>query len=239
MAEKRLRLVDLERDLRRLSNPKQAKVSARFFKTGQGQYGEGDKFLGITVPKIRVIARTYRTISLTDIAKLMASPYHEARLCALLILVENFTKTDEKGRKEIYSFYLKNLKWVNNWDLVDLSAPKIIGSYLLHHPRAPLYKLVKSNNIWERRVAIVATYEFIRHNDFIDTIKISAMLLRDKHDLIHKAVGWMLREVGKRDSLILEDFLRRYYKIMPRTMLRYAIEKFPEYLRQQYLQGLV
>ncbi|MEI6494970.1 MAG: DNA alkylation repair protein [bacterium] len=238
-----VKLANLERELRRLADPVRAKNNAWFFKTGPGQYGEGDKFIGLTVPKTRTVARAYRNLSFSDTAKLLSSPYHEARLCALLILVDNFAiaqkQRDQKKQTEIYNFYLKNLKFVNNWDLVDLSTPKIVGPYLLERSRSPLYKLVKSKNLWERRVAIIATCEFIRHKDFADTLKISELLLADKHDLIHKAVGWMLREVGKRDTKALENFLKKYYKVMPRTMLRYAIEKFPEHRRRAYLRGLI
>lgn len=236
-------LKDLERELRRLADPARARSNAWFFKTAPGQYGAGDKFIGLTVPKTRAVARAFKNLSLPDTAKLLTSPYHEIRLCALLILVENFTRAkkqgEEKKQKEIYNFYLKNLKWVNNWDLVDLSAHKIVGAYLLNRPRDVLYKLAGSKNIWERRVAIISTAYFIGQKDFADTLKISERLLEDKHDLIHKAAGWMLREVGKRDLKVLENFLEKYYRKMPRTMLRYAIEKFPEQRRRAYLRGLV
>ena len=228
-------MLQIQKDLRKSANPRKAKVLQRFFKTGPGQYGEGDVFLGITVPESRKIARKYENSSFQEIEKLLESKVHEERLVALLILVEKYNNISE--RQDIIEFYLKNTKYINNWDLVDLSSDKILGEYLLDKEKSVLYNLAKSNNIWERRIAIVSTYSFIKNNEFNETIKISKMLLDDKHDLIHKAVGWMLREVGKRDLAAEELFLRENYKKMPRTMLRYAIERFPEAKRKAYLNG--
>lgn len=228
------------RELRLLANPQKAENLTRFFKCGEGEYGEGDKFLGIIVPEQRKIVRKYCSeISLAEIEKLMGSQFHEHRLTGLLMSVEKFAKANKKLQKEIFDCYLKNTKYINNWDLVDLTAPKIIGAYLLNKNRKILYKLAQSKNLWEKRIAILATSVFIRQNDFADTLKISEILLIDKHDLIHKAVGWMLREVGKRDQKTEEIFLRKHYVQMPRTMLRYAIEKFDEEKRQAYLKNIV
>ena len=229
-------LQKLKEDLKKLATPQRAKVSASFFKTGKGQYGEGDIFIGVTVPDTRKIAKNYLQLELPQITILLESPVHEHRLIALLILVERFKKADDKIKTEIYKFYLKHTKYVNNWDLVDLSAHYIVGSYLFEKDKAMLYKLVKSNNLWERRIAIIATFAFIRKNKFQDTFKIAELLLQDKHDLMHKAVGWMLREVGKKDQRALETFLKQHYKIMPRTMLRYAVERFDEKKRKEYMQ---
>lgn len=237
-------LKELRSDLKKVADPKRAKLSQRFFKTGKGQYGEGDIFIGITVPDTRKIAVKYGDLSLTEIKELLRSEIHEERLCALHILVNNFNKYYSK-RIEIFDFYMDNLKYVNNWDLVDTSAHYIIGQYLYHIGKEyHIYKilltnLAKSSNLWERRIAIISTFYFIRNNDFSESLKISKMLLNDKKDLIHKAVGWMLREIGKKDLEVLESFLKVNYKIMPRTMLRYAIEKLPESKRLSYLKGKV
>ena len=225
-------LSQLKSELEQLSNPSKAKIQSSFFKTSKGQYSEGDIFLGVTVPETRKIANKYLNLQLTEIQQLLSSKIHDHRLIGLLILVENYKKTkDEK----IPKFYLQNLKQVNNWDLVDLSADKILGQYLLDKDKSILYKLAQSNNLWERRVAIISTFQFIKNNQFEDTLKISEILLNDKHDLIHKAVGWMLRELGKRNQELEEQFLKKHYKTMPRTMLRYAIEKFDGEKRKQYL----
>ncbi len=229
----------LKKELQKLANPEKAKNLQWFFKTGKGEYGEGDLFLGITVPEQRKIAKRYQDLSLKEIRKLLSSRYHEHRLTSLLILVIKYTKSDESGKKEIADFYLNNTKHINNWDLVDLSADIILGNYLLEKDRKILYKLAKSENLWERRIAIMATFNLIKNNKFKDTLKISKILLKDKHDLIHKAVGWMLREIGKRDMATEEVFLKIYYKEMPRTMLRYAIEKFNQEKRRTYLKNLV
>lgn len=227
-------LFKLKKDLQRLKNPSKIKIYSNFFKTGKGQYGEGDKFLGITVPQQRVVAQKYAGLGLLDIKKLLASPIHEHRLTASLILVEQYQNSVDKRR--IYNFYIKNAKGINNWDLVDLTAPKIAGDYLLKRDKSILYKLVKSKNLWERRIAILATFEFIKNNRFNDSLKMAEILLKDEHDLIHKAVGWMLREIGKRDQAVEEKFLKKHYLKMPRTMLRYAIERFSDAKRKYYMK---
>lgn len=229
-------LAELKKEVRKVADPEKAKGLARFFKTGKGQYGHGDLFWGITVPISRTIARKYKDLSMRDVGALLLSKYHEERLIAVLLLVHNFEKGDEKKKKEVYDFYLKHTKLINNWDLVDLSAPKIVGEYLLGRPRTVLYKLAKSYNLWERRIAIIATFQLIYYKEWQDTFKIGEILLHDKHDLIHKAVGWMLREVGKRISPKIEmEFLDRHARTMPRTMLRYAIEHFSPVMRKKYL----
>ncbi|MCX6734781.1 MAG: DNA alkylation repair protein [Candidatus Peregrinibacteria bacterium] len=226
--------MEIIKELQKLASPEKAKFADRFFKTGKGEYGKGDHFLGIVVPETRKISKKYKNISLPKIETLLDNKFHEARLCALLILVQKFPKEPEK----IYKFYLKNSAKINNWDLVDSSADKIIGAYLYSKPsqKTILYKLVKSKNIWERRIAILSTFYFIRKNEFDDALKISELLLNDSHDLIHKAVGWMLREIGKRDIASEEAFLKKFASKMPRTMLRYAIERFPEAKRLSYLK---
>ncbi|MEK6850876.1 MAG: DNA alkylation repair protein [Nanoarchaeota archaeon] len=229
-------LNQLKSDLKKASNPKKAKLLSRFFKTDPGEYGEGDIFLGVIVPETRKIAVKHKDLSLNEVEQLLKSKIHEERLCALLLLVHNYQKHSEK-RDEIFNFYLKNTKYVNNWDLVDLSCHQIIGVHLESKDRKILYELAKSSNLWEKRIAIISTFNFIRYNEFSDSIKIAEILLKDKHDLIHKAVGWMLREVGKKDIAVLESFLKEHYKSMPRTMLRYSIEKFPEKQRKAYLDG--
>jgi len=222
-------------DLQNLANPKKAKQLSRYFKTGRGEYGEGDVFLGLQVPDTRKIAKGYTDLNFKELEKLLANEIHEYRLAALLILVEKFKRADEKGKGEIYEFYLKNTDGIDNWDLVDLSAHEIVGKYLLDKKPDVLYELAQSKNMWERRIAVLATYTFIRNNRFDENLKIAKMLLYDEHDLIHKAVGWMLREIGKRNQDAEERFLKRYYKKMPRTMLRYAIEKFDEKKRKYYM----
>lgn len=218
-----------------LANPEKALQLQRFFKTQKGQYGEGDIFLGITVPQQRQIAKKFTHLNLNQIQKLLNSKIHEQRLIALLILTNNYKNNPDK----IFNFYLKNTKQINNWDLVDLSAPNIIGTHLLNKDKSILYKLAKSENLWEKRISIISTFSLIKNNQFQDTIKISKILLNDKHDLIHKSVGWMLRELGKRNQLLLEKFIKQNYNQIPRTTLRYAIERFPENKRKQYLQGKI
>lgn len=225
--------------LKKFARPASTKGIAQFFKTGKGEYGEGDVFYGVTVPETRSVAKRFQHLPLTECKKLLRSKVHEERLLALLILVSQFERGDDADRAAIYSFYMKNLKWVNNWDLVDSSAHYIVGAHLLDRSRAPLYKLARSKNLWEKRIAIIATFWFIRRNDYSDALKISEILLQDDHDLIHKAVGWMLREIGNRDLATEQKFLRKHYQKMPRTMLRYAIEKFPEATRKSYLKGTV
>jgi 3-methyladenine DNA glycosylase AlkD len=228
---------DLQTRLRALGHPADAAFLAGFFKTGPGQYGEGDVFIGVRVPAIRKVAREFRDLPLRKIARLLHSPVHEERLAALIILVMRAAKADDKTRKTIYRLYLANTRFVNNWDLVDLSAPQIVGAYLADKDRRPLYRLAESSWLWDRRISVLATAHLIRIGEFADTLKIAEMLLADRHDLIHKAVGWMLREVGKRDSAALEAFLERHRRAMPRTMLRYAIERFPKAKRQAFLAG--
>lgn len=232
-------LNNLKNDLQKAGNPQQAEILQRFFKTGKGQYGDGDIFLGIKVPVQREIAREYTGLGLPKIQQLLKSKIHEYRLVGLLILVDKFKKGNEEGKANIFNFYLKNTKNINNWDLVDLTAPNIVGNFLLDNPKKILYKLAESKDLWEKRISIIATFAFIRNNQFDDALRISKILLDDSHDLIHKAVGWMLREVGKRDQSVLESFLKTHYKNMPRTMLRYSIERFPEEKRKAYLKGEV
>jgi 3-methyladenine DNA glycosylase AlkD len=226
-------------ELRRLGTPERAKASAWFFKTGPGQYGEGDVFVGVAVPAQRKVAKQFRDLPLPEISRLLASPVHEERLTALFVLVDQFKRADEPGRLAIYDFYLAHTGRINNWDLVDSSASYIVGKWLVGRDKWVLIKLAKSNLLWERRIAIIATLEFVRNKDASDALKISEILVHDPHDLIHKAVGWTLREIGDRVSRDTEEaFLKQHYKTMPRTMLRYAIEKFPPELRRQYLDGL-
>jgi len=228
-------LDQIKRDLSQLSDPNRAKKLSGFFKTGKGQYGEGDLFLGIPVPEQRKVAKKYIDLSLNDLQELLNSKIHEHRFTALVILISKYRKAEKSGKEEIFSFYLKNTENINNWDLVDLSAPRIVGDYLVNKDRSILYKLAKSNSLWERRISILSTFIFIDNNDFEDALNISELLLHDKHDLIHKAVGWALREIGKRDQNVEERFLTKYCLQMPRTMLRYAIEKFDEKKRKFYL----
>jgi 3-methyladenine DNA glycosylase AlkD len=228
-------LDELKKDLKALVDPLKAEILPRFFKTGKGEYGEGDVFLGVIVPNQRKVAKKYRNLPLSNIQKLLLSEIHEYRLTALFILVEQYKKASSEDKKTIAEFYIKNSKRINNWDLVDSSASYILGDYFFDRDRSVLYKFAESSNLWERRIAIIATQEFIRKGDFKDTFKIAKILLSDKHDLIHKAVGWMLREVGNRDLQKEIDFLDQHYKTMPRTMLRYAIEKFDPQKRSFYL----
>ena len=230
---------EIKKRLKALGNKEHAAVSQRFFKTGPGEYGEGDIFIGIKVPVLRKLAKEYLDLPLKDVSKILISKYHEERLLALPILVGQFSKGDEEKKKSIYELYLKNTRFINNWDLVDLSAHYIVGPYLVDRSRAPLYEMAKSESLWERRIAIMSTFYFIKKDDFTDTLKISRILLSDTEDLIHKAVGWMLREIGKRRLTKEETFLKKYYQKMPRTMLRYAIEKFPEPKRKRYLKGTI
>jgi 3-methyladenine DNA glycosylase AlkD len=230
---------EIRKKIRELTNAERAEFSQRFFKTGPGEYGEGDIFLGLSVPQMRALAKDYRSISNEEILDLLQSAIHDERAVALFILVQAFAKGDDAKKKQIYDLYLQQTKFINNWDLVDCSAAQIVGVYLTNKNKRPLYRLAISNSLWERRIAIIATFHFIRQNEFAETLKIARLLLADKEDLIHKAVGWMLREVGKRNPDLEETFLIEQYKKMPRTMLRYAIEKFPETRRQMYLRGLL
>lgn len=216
----------IKSDLEKLANKEKAKVLQGFFKTGKGEYGQGDIFLGVIVPEQRKVAKKYSGLPLAKIKKLLDSPIHEHRLTAGLILVEKYQNSEDKGT--IVDFYLKNATKFNNWDLVDLTSTKILGDFLLNNKRDILYKLAKSKNIWERRISVVSTYPLIKKNNFEEILEISESLLEDEHELIHKAIGWMLREVGKQNKVVLENFLKRNAKQMPRVMLRYSIEKFSE-----------
>jgi len=232
-----MKATNVRKELKSMADPDKAVILQRFFKTGLGQYGEGDIFIGVTVPQSRKIAKKFSQLQLVEVKTLLYSRIHEERLVALLILVWRYSSAsgNREEKEEIVKFYLDNIKQVNNWDLVDLSAPNILGAHLLDNRDSRLlYRLSKSENVWERRVAILATYHFIRNDDFSYTLKIAEMLLQDRHDLIHKAVGWMLREVGKRDATAEEAFLEKYWSVMPRTMLRYAIERLPENKRLRY-----
>ncbi|MDQ5988111.1 MAG: hypothetical protein CSYNP_03867 [Syntrophus sp. SKADARSKE-3] len=228
---------EIQKELSDISNPQDAAFLQGYFKTGLGQYGEGDLFRGIRVPALRKLSRKYRDITLDATESLLHSAFHEDRLLALLILVCKFERADEAGRSAIYLKYLESTFFINNWDLVDLSAPNIVGAYLNGSCRDMLFKLARSKSLWERRIAVLATFHFIRNSDFADSLKIAVLLLEDRQDLIHKAVGWMLREIGKRDLEAEEAFLLKHYRQMPRTMLRYAIERFPEDRRMGYLRG--
>jgi len=223
--------------LTKLSDKEIARRSQQYFKTAKGEYGYGDKFLGIRVPVIRNVVKLFAETPLAEIEKLLKSEYHEARLLSLLLLLQQFSRGDDETKQRIFNLYLKHTRFINNWDLVDSSAPGIVGQWLLDKDRSALYELSRSQQLWERRIAIIATACFIKNGQFADTLKLSETLINDPEDLIHKAVGWMLREVGNRDLAAEEKHLKKNYKKMPRTMLRYAIEKFDEGLRQSYLKG--
>jgi 3-methyladenine DNA glycosylase AlkD len=225
-------------DLELRADTAQAKILSGFFKTGKGQYGEGDIFRGIKVPIIREIVKNhYKKVSLDEITSLLHSAYHEDRLCALLMLVKMMPDADEHLQKKIYTVYAKNTRYINNWDLVDLSAPQITGMYLENRSREQLYKWAKSDLLWERRISVLSTFRYIKKASFDDAFAIIEMMFDDNEDLMHKACGWMLREIGKRDQPILEEFLKKHYTRLPRTTLRYAIERFDEPKRQSYLKG--
>jgi 3-methyladenine DNA glycosylase AlkD len=232
---KMVSLKDLEKELTNNSNPSQSQFLSRFFKTGKGEYAEGDKFLGIRVPKQRSIAKKYFNLELTDILTLLQSPIHEKRLIALILLSAKFEKGDEATRENIFNLYIQNTLNVNNWDLVDESAPKIPGRYLYDKNRKQLYLWANSNNVWERRISILSTFYFIRKGDFTDTLKLATLLRKDKHDLIQKAVGWMVREVYKSNQTLGLEWILKYKNEIPRTMLRYSIEKIPEIERKKIL----
>jgi 3-methyladenine DNA glycosylase AlkD len=229
----------LKESLRNLGDPTIAEHAQRFFKSAQGEYGEGDRFLGIRAPVLRRYAREYRDLPLEQLHLLLYSAYHEERLCALLILVLKYTQASEQDRELVFQYYLSNTDYINNWDLVDSSAYHIVGVHLEKRDRQILYSLASSQSLWERRIAIISTLHFIKNQEYEDTLAIAHRLLNDSHDLIHKAVGWMLREVGNRDLAVEQAYLDEHYQYMPRTMLRYAIEKFPEKLRKAYLKGQV
>jgi 3-methyladenine DNA glycosylase AlkD len=232
-------VAELQKKLAALGDPHVAAASRRFFKTGPGEYGEGDLFRGIRVPVLRGLAREYQAISLPEAEQLLGSPFHEDRLLALLLLVRLYSRGDESAREQIYRLYLKNTRYINNWDLVDSSAEQIVGAFLWDKGRTQLYRLAKSADLWERRIAVMATFHFIKRGEWGETLGLAEMLLADREDLIHKAVGWMLRETGKRDPEAEERFLNEHHRRMPRVMLRYAIEKFPEEKRRRYLRGEV
>ena len=235
MGEDRKTAREVKQVLKRLGNPERAKFALRYFKTGAGQYGEGDKFLGISAPNLRKTARIYRELETDDILKLLHSPWHEERVLALLIWNHQFLKGTPSTRQKIHRLYLKNSACINNWDLVDCSAEIVVGKHLLDKETGILQKLAMSKNLWERRIAMISTFAFIREKRFDLPMEIARRLIHDKEDLIHKASGWMLREIGKRDSSVLDQFLAEHATRMPRTMLRYSIEKFPEIKRKKYL----
>ncbi len=228
----------IQLELRKLAKLEKIPIYKNFFKTGAGEYGEGDEFIGVTVPNTRKVARNNVSISFNELLSILKSEVHEDRMCALLILVYKLEKAkEEKEKEQIINFYTKYHLHGNNWDLIDCVADKLLGKWLIDKDKSILYEYAKSKNIWERRISIISTFHFIKNNQFQDTLSISKILLHDKHDLIHKAVGWMLRETGKRNLNVLENFLKSNYKRMPRTMLRYSIEKFPEDKRQSYFKG--
>lgn len=229
----------VQSDLEALGGPEAAALALRFFKTGPGQYGEGDRFRGVKVPAVRKVAMAFRNLPFPEAGKLLASPFHEDRLAALVILTHQFERGGEALRARIYRLYIRGARHINNWDLVDVSAPQILGGFLDGKDKAPLIALARSDNLWERRMAMIATLRYIRAGEFAVALRIAGMLLDSREDLLHKAVGWMLREVGKRDRKAEEAFLVRHCRKMPRTMLRYAIEHFPEASRQAYLNGTV
>ncbi len=229
-------LTQLKQELQQHASKEKATIYARFFKTGKGEYGEGDKFLGLTVPEQRALAKKYVTLPFADIEQLLDSPYHEHRLTGLIILVYKYEKAQDEEKGKIIDFYIKHKHRANNWDLIDCVADKLLGKYLIDKDKSLLYELATSQSLWDRRIAIITTFEFIKNDKFDDTMRIAELLLQDKHDLIHKAVGWMLREVGKRNQEIEETFLKKHYKQMPRTMLRYAIERFDKNKQQVYLK---
>lgn len=235
----KMKAIDVQKRLKKLGNPEHAAVSQRFFKTGPGEYGEGDIFVGVRVPVLRKLSSEFKDLPVSQIEILLHSPIHEERMLGILLYVRLVKRGDDDVKRDIYNRYLQSTKFINNWDLVDVSAEHIVGAYLMDKSRRPLYRLARSKSLWERRIAIMATFHYIKRREYSETLKIAGMLLVDRHDLIHKAVGWMLREIGKRDITTEEAFLKEHYENMPRTMLRYAIEKFPEDLRQRYLQGTI
>jgi 3-methyladenine DNA glycosylase AlkD len=227
----------LRRDIRKRASRGRATTNRWFFKTGPGEYGAGDRFLGVSLPDLHKLAGLYQPLSLEDVARLLKSRWHEERLLALLILVRRYARGDDRTRDAIHRLYLRSTRWINNWDLVDCSAAQIVGAHLEGADRRELRRLATSRLLWERRIAMIATYHYIKQGHFEDALAVAKLLLNDQENLIHKAVGWMLREVGKRDRGVEERFLRRHGARMPRMMLRYAIERFPEPLRRRYLEG--
>lgn len=232
-------LNEIIKELQKYANKEKAENYKKFFKTGKGEYGEGDIFIGLTVPQQRKIASKYLSLSLNKLKNLLKSKIHEHRLTGLIILTEKYKNSEEHEKANIFNFYINSTKHINNWDLVDVTCPTIVGNFLLNKDKKILYELSRSNNLWERRIAIVSTLGFIKKNEFSDALTISEILLEDQHDLIHKAVGWMLREIGKKEEKILLEFIHKHYNKMPRTTLRYAIEKFPEKKRKEILRGKI
>lgn len=230
-------LAQVRAALKAEADPSAQKILMSFFKTGPGEYGEGDLFIGVTVPSTRSVAKRFSDLARTNVLKLLKSKIHEERLLALIMMIRNYEKGDLKQKVQVYSDYLAHLKHVNNWDLVDVSAHKIVGAHLERRSRTLLNSLARSKRMWDRRVAVVATHHFIRKGDYADILRLSERLLEDEEDLMHKAVGWMLREMGKRDLIPLKNFLKKHHSRMPRTMLRYAIEKFSERERKAILRG--
>lgn len=230
------KVAQIQSELEAYVDPVKKEYLPRFFKTGKGQYGEGDQFLGVVVPHTRLVAKEHKYESFEVAQALLQSEWHECRLCALLMLVERFKKSDEEGKNRIFNFYLKQTERINNWDLVDLSAPAIVGEYLKDKSREVLYRLADSSLLWDQRIAVVSTYTLIKNDDFIDILALSERLLHHNHDLMQKAIGWMLREMGKRDQELLIQFLEKFCKVMPRTMLRYSIEKFSEEERRYFMK---
>lgn len=226
----------IKEELQIKSNPEKIKILSNFFKTGKGEYGEGDKFIGLNVPANREVAKRNKDVDMNVISELLESDIHEERLCALLILVEKYKKSDCEKKKDIFEYYIKQTKNINNWDLVDLSAPKIVGEYLLEKDKSVLLAMSKSKSMWERRIAIVSTITFIKAGKYETTLEIAKILLNDKEDLIQKAVGWMLREAGKKEKKVLLDFLNEYHAKMPRTMLRYSLEKLEKEEKEYYMK---
>ncbi len=232
-----LSLKTLKAELKKHANPERALAAKRYFKTGKGEYGEGDIFLGLSVPDQRKIAKGYKALPLSDIQKLLKSKIHEERFVALVLLVARYQSGDESLKKDIFERYLSMSKWINNWDLVDTSAPQIVGDYCWRtKDRQTIKRLIKSSDLWERRIGVLASFMFIRQGDVKSTLELAERLLNDRHDLIHKSVGWMLREAHKRQPQEVDAFLNRHAHYMPRTMLRYAIEKLPKSKRDKYLQ---
>jgi 3-methyladenine DNA glycosylase AlkD len=232
-------LAVIRQELESLGEASRVAMLQRYFKTGLGEYGEGDRFRGIRVPVLRRLARKYQDLPRAGAVRLLQSPFHEDRLLALLILMRHYDRGEPVAQEQIHRLYLEHTRFINNWDLVDVSAPHLLGHYLAHHPADTLTRLAASGDLWERRLAIIATLYFIKQGNYAETLRIARLLLADPEDLLHKAVGWMLREVGKRDPGGAQAFLRRHYRQMPRTMLRYAIERLPAAARQAYLQGTV
>jgi 3-methyladenine DNA glycosylase AlkD len=235
MGENRKTARQVKQNLKRLGNPERARFALRYFKTGPGQYGAGDRFLGISAPVLRKTAKEYKDLETDEILELLHSPLHEVRILALLIWNHQFLRGTPGDQRKIHNLYLKNSAWINNWDLVDCSAEIVVGGYLLDQDTAILNKLASSKNLWKRRIAMISTFAFIRKKRFETPLAIATRLMNDEEDLIHKACGWMLRELGKRDTKVLEDFLAENASKMPRTMLRYSIERFPEEKRKKYL----